>query len=82
MQIRLTDINGQPMRGTAVLTYQGFDISISTIPAIPEMRVFGGTRHPGRDMTESIMGSDLSMYPTLKDLAYIKGQIDHYIGNA
>ncbi len=81
MIIKLTDSSGQTIKGTAVITYQGFDISISTIPTIPEMRVFGGTRHPGRDMTESIMGSDLSMYPTLKDLAYIKAQIDFYVGN-
>lgn len=78
-KIRITNFNGEAIKGCFVLEYRGFEISISTIPSTPEMRIYGGNRHPGRDMTESITGSDMSILPTIQEITLVKSLIDKYI---
>lgn len=80
MQVKITDGSGKVTPGTCVIEYRGFELSVSTITRFPEVRIFGGQRHPGRDMTESVMGDQSSIPANLPALARIYEAINKYLG--
>lgn len=63
-----------PVRAAAVLPYRGLEISLSTIPNVPEMRLFDGRE----DVTRVITGRS-SLTPTAPDVVAAVRWIDEFL---
>ena len=79
MSVIIRDESGKSIRAAVQFEHRGFIISLSAIPRVPEIRILGGQRHPGRDMTEAVTGSDLSALGSLDQLTKVKSQIDDFV---
>jgi len=78
MKTEIRDNCGNQIRGLVTFTYHGFRISLSQMHGFPELRIFGDTVQPGRDMTERITGSDNSMIGSADGVRRAVEMIDSY----